>query len=836
MSFRNERIVSESRRPEHVPGGAAYPTPYRFEAILTLPRPSDAKVRLPKETRRIVEAVRKGRAGGMFPPIAVVFQGSIATDQTLAGDDDARVLAHALMWPQFGPFVAMIEELGTWCREVAQRHIDSCSRRVLRVTNAELFGPLLCEAFSRCAVSQMGEGVELAELKIGFQRAIEIFFVRFERDARAGLFAREGFQLPIAALGMGSDESHNGGQRVLRVRFRSGGSLAYKARPASGEQLFLAENGKGARASVFARLNAMTPTSGGIRLPTLRVFEGRGRDRSAYAWQEWIERPTSWATLREARGRRLEATQLAAGEAGRFWHRAGSLSAACFAFGIVDLSGENVMAGAHRRGGRSRREPMFYAVDTEIFFHPVDRLWETALIPRPRPGTNAPVAFEKAARWYCVRGTRICFLRSKGGALRLVRAEGRWVRNESRCAVADEKGHIGFGAHLGAFLRGMFDVWTLLNSNKRSIVRSLARASKDHRVRVLPKTSKVYIDALTRKHLGFPSRSRQKTTFSSEEMRQLARGDVPYFFRRADGGPLLAVEPASRSDAWFDVGTQSFVNEERIPPSDDVRQGSLVTFVNLGVALRDAVAYGLPDIRGRVLEDRDFGVRVELLGPRSGKVSFDWVEAARRLTYRWNQTKVRLSVDPIESDPTHESSRSNRAQRAIRKRLMEIDRIDDGYRARWVKTDFADRALEKKLDASIREAVAWLEDVIEKHGWPGFRLVGKDAADAACRLVQHAKGHTAFQERCLSLVEEAARRNDMTLRHVAYLTDAVRVNASRYQLYGTKFRKMNGTLVPYPIEDAARVDERRERMGMGPLAHYTKRLHRRFLPSQAGAP
>ena len=47
------------------------------------------------------------------------------------------------------------------------------------------------------------------------------------------------------------------------------------------------------------------------------------------------------------------------------------------------------------------------------------------------------------------------------------------------------------------------------------------------------------------------------------------------------------------------------------------------------------------------------------------------------------------------------------------------------------------------------ENTAWFKGVVDKHGWPGRRLVGHDGELAAFLLVQHADRDAAFQKRCL---------------------------------------------------------------------------------------
>lgn len=172
-----------------------------------------------------------------------------------------------------------------------------------------------------------------------------------------------------------------------------------------------------------------------------------------------------------------------------------------------------------------------------------------------------------------------------------------------------------------------------------------------------------------------------------------------------------------------------------------------------------------------------------------------------------------------------------RVNREVRSQLLRLDRLDAALRSAWVATEFKDRDLERKLDALTSAGIDWLRDIIAEHGWPGRSLVGAAAAAAAWRLVQHAECSLTFQRRCLKLLRDAAERGEVPLQQVPYLTDVVRMREGKKQLYGTKFRKVKGQLVPFPIEKADTVDLRRERMNLPPLEAYARRIRRRFQPA-----
>ncbi len=169
--------------------------------------------------------------------------------------------------------------------------------------------------------------------------------------------------------------------------------------------------------------------------------------------------------------------------------------------------------------------------------------------------------------------------------------------------------------------------------------------------------------------------------------------------------------------------------------------------------------------------------------------------------------------------------------RDLRAQLLRLDRIDSQLRDAWVRTEFKDRTLERKLDTLTTSGIDWLRGVIAEHGWPGHALVGAAAAAAAWRLVQHAECAISFQRRCLTLLRDAAKRGDVPLEQVAYLTDVVRMREGKKQLYGTKFRKVKGQLVPHPIERPDTVDARRKQLNLPPLEVYARRIRRHFLPA-----
>jgi hypothetical protein len=122
----------------------------------------------------------------------------------------------------------------------------------------------------------------------------------------------------------------------------------------------------------------------------------------------------------------------------------------------------------------------------------------------------------------------------------------------------------------------------------------------------------------------------------------------------------------------------------------------------------------------------------------------------------------------------------------------------------------------------------WLDEIIQQHGWLTYSLVGEDGAQAAFLLIQHSPS-LQFQKKCLELLEQAVSQNEADRISLAYLTDRIRTSDGKPQLYGTQGQTSpDGSIVPFPIEDEAHVDERRKAMGLEPVAEYFKTMNETY--------
>jgi hypothetical protein len=173
--------------------------------------------------------------------------------------------------------------------------------------------------------------------------------------------------------------------------------------------------------------------------------------------------------------------------------------------------------------------------------------------------------------------------------------------------------------------------------------------------------------------------------------------------------------------------------------------------------------------------------------------------------------------------------REKRYDRALREALRQRTIRDQDLRDRWIR-DEKNEALQKQVQDLDHDNTAWLKRVVATQGWPSISKMGRDGAQQAWLLVQHADADPAFQEQVLALMRVAVTKGEASGSLLAYLTDRVRRAQGRPQVYGTQFGPtVDGKLAPEPIEDAEHVDARRDAVGLGTMAEYRAQMAQTYL-------
>jgi hypothetical protein len=117
-----------------------------------------------------------------------------------------------------------------------------------------------------------------------------------------------------------------------------------------------------------------------------------------------------------------------------------------------------------------------------------------------------------------------------------------------------------------------------------------------------------------------------------------------------------------------------------------------------------------------------------------------------------------------------------------------------------------------------------LAAIVRRHGWPAADLVGPEASTAALMILLHAPD-LRLRLRCRDLIAQAAADGRCPAVHLAYIADHCAVELGEPQYYGTRINPV--TLRPYPVRRPETLDERRQDVGLGPLAEQMRALRLR---------
>ncbi len=143
----------------------------------------------------------------------------------------------------------------------------------------------------------------------------------------------------------------------------------------------------------------------------------------------------------------------------------------------------------------------------------------------------------------------------------------------------------------------------------------------------------------------------------------------------------------------------------------------------------------------------------------------------------------------------------------------------------------------KKQAEIDHKNLARLEEIIQKHGWPGKSLVGDKGSIAAFLILQHSEQST--QEKYLEVFKKAAKSGEARKADAAMLEDRVLMRQGKKQIYGTQLQsnaESQGKLFLYPVEDEVHVDERRESVGLPTMKEYLKHFGLEYEPPVAAKP
>ena len=183
---------------------------------------------------------------------------------------------------------------------------------------------------------------------------------------------------------------------------------------------------------------------------------------------------------------------------------------------------------------------------------------------------------------------------------------------------------------------------------------------------------------------------------------------------------------------------------------------------------------------------------------------------------------------------------ATQVNQSLRSELLKMQKDDQKYRGEVSKImEMSLTADEKqKRVSALMEKQERLDNrnrkrlvqIIDKFGWPGRSLVGKEASLTAFLIIQHAD--LEDQKKYFPMLKEAVRRGEARPDYAALLEDRILMREGKQQIYGSQlnFNQVTNQQELWPIEDEENVDARRASVGLEPLAEYVKRFGLEYKP------
>lgn len=171
----------------------------------------------------------------------------------------------------------------------------------------------------------------------------------------------------------------------------------------------------------------------------------------------------------------------------------------------------------------------------------------------------------------------------------------------------------------------------------------------------------------------------------------------------------------------------------------------------------------------------------------------------------------------------------------LAERLRELVERDRATRAQLLAEsrlygDYAD-----EMQRVHRDNAFELAQIVAAHGWPGIALVGEAGCRQAWTIAQHSICTPGLQRGFLDALRRAVAAGDAPAVHAAMLTDRIRFNEGRPQVYGTVLDWNGRGELGCEVEDPDDVDARRAGVGLPPFAQSLAE-QRAAVTAEGGAP
>jgi len=155
----------------------------------------------------------------------------------------------------------------------------------------------------------------------------------------------------------------------------------------------------------------------------------------------------------------------------------------------------------------------------------------------------------------------------------------------------------------------------------------------------------------------------------------------------------------------------------------------------------------------------------------------------------------------------------------LRRELVEMRQEDLRVRQELLDAGQLGGAYVPRMEAIHLKNAARLRALIAAHGWPGEDIAGKDGAEAAWLIAQHAVGEPQFQRHVLQLLRASAATGHCPDWHAAYLEDRIALYEGRPQRFGSQWvdDPRDGRARPSKLADPEHINDLRASVGLEAL-------------------
>ena len=142
-----------------------------------------------------------------------------------------------------------------------------------------------------------------------------------------------------------------------------------------------------------------------------------------------------------------------------------------------------------------------------------------------------------------------------------------------------------------------------------------------------------------------------------------------------------------------------------------------------------------------------------------------------------------------------------------------------------VAKDQAKQSEQEKLHKLYEKDTIRLCQILKTSGWPTTELVGENGLQAAFHILKNSPSFE-MQRDLLPVILAVIKKDPKQKMEFAGLYDRLRVSAGMKQLFGTQAVSIGGFIMLYPIEDEAKIEERRTEFGLLSMSQNIRNLER----------